>query len=110
VTVICSDKTGTLTENRMTVTVLDIAENRIDLTEESVRLPIQKRDSMCLQGAPTPEQQQSLSDGSGALSVVGRRGAVHDAILECDEGSENFHIVGDPTEALWLWQAPKWGW
>ena len=34
VTVICSDKTGTLTENRMTVTVLDVAENRIELTGE----------------------------------------------------------------------------
>jgi len=34
VTVICSDKTGTLTENRMTVTVIDLAEHRIDLTEE----------------------------------------------------------------------------
>ena len=34
VTVICSDKTGTLTENRMTVTVLDVAGDRLDLTEE----------------------------------------------------------------------------
>ena len=34
VTVICSDKTGTLTENRMTVTVLDVAGHRLDLTEE----------------------------------------------------------------------------
>ena len=34
VTVICSDKTGTLTENRMTVTVLDLAGHRLDLTEE----------------------------------------------------------------------------
>jgi P-type Ca2+ transporter type 2C len=33
VTVICSDKTGTLTENRMTVTVLDVAGNRVDFQE-----------------------------------------------------------------------------
>ena len=34
VTVICSDKTGTLTENRMTVTVIDVAGHRLDLLEE----------------------------------------------------------------------------
>ena len=33
VTIICSDKTGTLTENRMTVTVLDVAGNSLDLQE-----------------------------------------------------------------------------
>ena len=33
VTVICSDKTGTLTENRMTVTVLDVAGHRSTGTE-----------------------------------------------------------------------------
>ena len=33
VNVICSDKTGTLTQNRMTVTVLDIANQRVDLEQ-----------------------------------------------------------------------------
>jgi P-type Ca2+ transporter type 2C len=33
VTVICSDKTGTLTQNRMTVTVLDVAGNTLNLQQ-----------------------------------------------------------------------------
>jgi Ca2+-transporting ATPase len=33
VTVICSDKTGTLTENRMTVTMLDVAGHRAVVDE-----------------------------------------------------------------------------
>ncbi len=37
VTVICSDKTGTLTENRMTVVMLDVANHALDLTEEMDR-------------------------------------------------------------------------
>lgn len=36
VTVICSDKTGTLTENRMTVTVLDLAGQTCDLETAAV--------------------------------------------------------------------------
>ena len=34
VTVICSDKTGTLTQNRMTVTALDIANHRFDMMQK----------------------------------------------------------------------------
>jgi Ca2+-transporting ATPase len=39
VTVICSDKTGTLTENRMTVTVLEVAEQRVELGKPQSSLP-----------------------------------------------------------------------
>jgi Ca2+-transporting ATPase len=38
VTVICSDKTGTLTENRMTVTILSLAEERVDLRESFAQI------------------------------------------------------------------------
>ncbi len=34
VTVICSDKTGTLTENRMTVTILDVAGRKVEFVED----------------------------------------------------------------------------
>ena len=37
VTVICSDKTGTLTENRMTVMVLDVAGHRLEQVTEELR-------------------------------------------------------------------------
>ncbi|MEM7793384.1 MAG: cation-translocating P-type ATPase [Cyanobacteria bacterium P01_C01_bin.118] len=36
VTTICSDKTGTLTENQMTVTVLDIAGQQVKLVDEAI--------------------------------------------------------------------------
>jgi P-type Ca2+ transporter type 2C len=38
VTVICADKTGTLTENRMTVTTLEVAEQRLELISCSAPL------------------------------------------------------------------------
>ena len=71
VTTICSDKTGTLTENRMTVTVVDMAENHIDLTEDEIRLPLSGLSS--LSGAPDPEQAQALKQCLPLRLDVGRR-------------------------------------
>jgi len=59
VTVICSDKTGTLTENRMTVTVLDLAGHRLDVPEVlSRRMPATTIDEA---GASSIKQEPSLA-------------------------------------------------
>jgi Ca2+-transporting ATPase len=90
VTTICSDKTGTLTENRMTVTMLDVAGNRLNFLEQ-------------VQGySPLvrPKEQPDLDltrHPSVSLLLLG--GALcNDAILECNEEKNSYTSVGDPTE------------
>lgn len=80
VTTICSDKTGTLTENRMTVTVLDIAGSKIELQGEKA-LPI-----------PNLHERPGL-----AFLLVGA--ALCNDAKPTYEGAEDPNdILGDPTE------------
>ena len=90
VTTICSDKTGTLTENRMTVTMLDVAGNRLDFLEQVHNYSplVRPKEQPTLDLTPHP---------SVALLLLG--GALcNDAILECDEEKNSYTSVGDPTE------------
>lgn len=105
VTVICSDKTGTLTENRMTVRVLDVAGHRIDLVEEErVR---GERGHFEVQ-IPGGGQEASLVRENPALSLLLLGGALaNDAILEQSDNSLDY--VGDPTEGALLIAAAKAG-
>jgi Ca2+-transporting ATPase len=111
VTVICSDKTGTLTENRMTVTVLDIAGHRQNL-DVTPWIP---------HSEPAPS---SLVDPGMALLLAGAA-LCNDATLAGDapsptEGSGGGQgnaagsgttpdVVGDPTEAALVVAAARLG-
>jgi Ca2+-transporting ATPase len=84
VTVICSDKTGTLTENRMTVTVIDVAGHRLTV-ERDVALSV-----------------ETFSDEE-LLTLIGGA-ACNDATF-----GEDGSIIGDPTEAALLTAAARAG-
>lgn len=110
VTVICSDKTGTLTENRMTVTVVDVAEHRIDLVEDLSRTYTGTISLPCADAVPSGDQAEKLI-AHPALTLLLAGGALcNDAIIDCDEKHpDRFHIVGDPTEGALLVAASRMG-
>ena len=110
VTVICSDKTGTLTENRMTVTILDVAGSRIDLDENRVELLIEDKAHPCADMIPDPEQLAALSSHPSLALLLTSGALCNDSILECDETYDGrFHIVGDPTEGALVLAAVRLG-
>jgi len=110
VTVICSDKTGTLTENRMTVTVLDVAGNRLDLSEQAHQhaLTLVGRDGEANVDHPVELMHDTSLDPALALLLMG--GALcNDATVRHNGDPGDFEIIGDPTEGALLVAAARVG-
>ncbi len=93
VTVICSDKTGTLTQNRMTVTLIDIAGHRMDFQEEmrSYSPTLQRGDETL---NPVLSSQPDTIPFLLACSAL-----CNDASLEENPNHKgSLMAMGDPTE------------
>jgi Ca2+-transporting ATPase len=97
VTVICSDKTGTLTENRMTVIALDVADHRLDLTEK-----VRKGGIVRMTSQPPREATSAIS-----LSAIGGALCNDASLLPLNE--DEYHTLGDPTEGALLVAAARLG-
>ena len=111
VTVICSDKTGTLTENRMTVIILDVFGDEVDLQQEMK------------QGRPAPlaangagRTAQLLQDKPAVALLVAGGALCNDSVLttasvgqDTEVAANEFRALGDPTEGALVIAAAQFG-
>ena len=113
ISVICSDKTGTLTSNQMTVTEIRIGETRFNVTGSGFsnegRVVLEHTETSSPMGTGASQEiQQRLSDANAAMAWLLRVGAMcNNAQWSWDESKRQANTQGDPTEVALLVAASK---
>ena len=92
VTVICTDKTGTLTENRMTVTRLHTLHH-----------------DLFIGGGPAEPALPAAEDEPELLPLLLAAALCNDAHLVFEESGKPLRQIGDPTETALLVAAERFG-
>lgn len=113
VTTICSDKTGTLTENRMTVTLLSLAGEQVDLRETFAEITSRLDGNKSIftpgEGVPLPASMAFTLVGSALCNNA----LVPDQNVDYSSGqtgdSDAPKAIGDPTEIALVVAADRLG-
>jgi Ca2+-transporting ATPase len=99
--VICSDKTGTLTRNEMTVTTVVTGSGEADVTGTGYR----PEGDVVIDGRPLGDGDAPIADE--VRFVLAGGSLANDAVLREDGGQ--WAVQGDPTEAAFLVAEAKLG-
>ncbi|MCD4686935.1 MAG: cation-translocating P-type ATPase [Anaerolineae bacterium] len=103
VSVICSDKTGTLTRNEMTATLIALPGRDVDITVGGIGYtPVGN--------FYADNRSINIIDDPVLARILKAAALCTDAFLEQDSDDERWVIVGDTTEGALLVAARKAGW
>jgi potassium/sodium efflux P-type ATPase len=100
-TVICTDKTGTLTQNEMTVRQISIGKRMIEVSGAGY----EPTGGFFEDGSPITKTEKSRLEPLLTIAAL----CNNSRLIPPKQETDRWRIVGDPTEAALLVAAQKWG-